>query len=42
MSGEKPIVTRTLALLGAVFFTATLFAFGGFCLVAPCVTMPVQ
>ena len=33
MSGEKPIVTRTLALLGAFFFAATLFAFGGFRLV---------
>ena len=30
MSGEKPIVTRTLALLGAFFFAATLFAFWGF------------
>ena len=30
MSGEKPIVTRTMALLGAVFFAATRFAFGGF------------
>ena len=27
VSGEKPIVTRTLALLGAFFFAATLFAF---------------
>ena len=33
MSGEKPIVTRTLALLGAFFFAATLFAFLGFRLV---------
>ena len=30
MSGEKPIVTRTLALLGAFFFAPTLFAFWGF------------
>ena len=30
MSGEKPIVTRTLALLGVFFFAATLFAFWGF------------
>ena len=30
MSGEKPIATRTKALLGAVFFAATRFAFGGF------------
>ena len=30
MSGEKPIVTRTLALLGVFFFAATRFAFWGF------------
>ena len=30
MSGEKRIVTRTMALLGAVFFAATRFAFWGF------------
>ena len=30
MSGEKPIVTRPMALLGAVFFAATRFAFWGF------------
>ena len=29
-SGEKPIVTRTMARLGAVFFAATRFAFWGF------------
>ena len=28
--GEKPIVTRTLAMLGAFFFTAALFAFWDF------------
>ena len=30
MFGEKRIVTRTMALLGAVFFAATRFAFGDF------------
>ena len=30
MFGEKPIVTRTMALLGAVFFAATRFAFWDF------------
>ena len=30
MSGEKPIVMRTLALLGALFLAATFFAFLSF------------